>query len=185
MRKINIRDISITATLTAIGIILPIIFHATQISGIIFLPMHIPVFLCGMICGPFLGAVSAMIILTISSISTGMPPFYPTAIIMAFELVTYAISSGILLRIIKIKNLYAKLYITLICAMLLGRAVYGLVAFILIGVIGDGYAFYTFITAVFIKAFPGIIIQLIIIPTLIVALKKARLLNTPPFVDNP
>ena len=171
------RRLTYTATLTALGVIIPSIFHAAGVPGQIFLPMHIPVILCGMICGPFFGAVSSVITVLLSSAVTGMPPLYPTGLLMIFELVGYAVVSGILMHIIKIRPILFKLYIVLISAMILGRGIYGLAAFIVLGIVGNGYAFKTFVTAMFVTSLPGIIIQLAIIPSLILILKKARLIE--------
>ncbi len=182
MQMNKTRAITIAATLTALGVIIPVIFHSTQISGQVFLPMHIPVLLCGIICGPFLGAVSAATVLIISTTATGMPPAYPTGLLMVFELIAYAVTSGVLMRTIKINNLLLKLYISLVAAMLVGRGIYGLAAYVVLGVIGNGYTFAVFLSSAFVKALPGIAIQLILIPPLVLTLKKARLLNYPPFV---
>lgn len=181
MRMNKTRAITVAAALTALGIVVPMIFHATQISGQMFLPMHIPVLLCGIICGPFLGAVCAVIVITVSSAATGMPPLYPQGLLMVFELIAYAVTSGVLIRVIKRGGLLLRLYIALIAAMLVGRGMYGLAAYILLGVIGNGYTFTLFLSSAFVKALPGIIIQLISVPPLVLALKKARLLGYPPF----
>ncbi len=171
------RRLTYTAAFTALGIIIPSIFHATGVPGQMFLPMHIPVLLCGMICGPFFGGISAVITVLLSSAITGMPPLYPTGLLMIFELIGYAVVSGFLIKAIKIKPLLLKLYIVLISAMIIGRGVYGLAAFIVLGIIGNGYAFTTFITAAFVTSFPGIIIQLALVPALVILLNKVRLIE--------
>ncbi|NCA66720.1 MAG: ECF transporter S component [Clostridia bacterium] len=182
MKKIKVRDMTITAMFIALGVIFPYIFHTAQISGQMFLPMHIPVLLCGIICGPFLGGICAIATVPLCSVLTGMPPIYPMGTIMIFELVAYAVSAGILFRLIKkLKiNLIASLYITLIASMLIGRGVYGLVAYIVYGVIGNGYAFKAFITSAFVTGLPGIAIQLALIPWLYILLKKAKLIDVEP-----
>ncbi len=181
MQMNKTRAITIAAALTALGIVVPMIFHATQISGQMFLPMHIPVLLCGIICGPFLGAVCAVIVITVSSAATGMPPPFPQGLLMVFELIAYTVTSGILIRLIKRGELWLRLYVALIAAMLVGRGVYGLAAYIVLGVIGNGYTFTVFLSSAFVTALPGIIIQLVSIPPLVLALKTARLLGYPPF----
>ncbi|NCA92532.1 ECF transporter S component [bacterium] len=177
MKKIKVGDIVLTALFVAIGVLLPIAFHTINMFGIIFLPMHIPVILCGFICGPLLGGVAAIIIPLLSSAITGMPVIYPVAVVMVFELVTYAVVSGTMLRALKKINLIFALYLSLFCAMLLGRAVLGAVSFLLYGVLGNGYTFSGFIMSAFVTALPGIIIQLVIIPWLYFFLKKAKLIK--------
>ena len=101
--KFKTRDLTITAMFTAIGILIPYIFHSIQLSGQIFLPMHIPVILCAMLCGPFLGSICAIFVVILSSFITGMPPLYPVATIMVFELVAYALVAGIIFKLLEKK----------------------------------------------------------------------------------
>jgi len=177
MKKIRVKDLVLTSLFVAIGVLLPIVFHSINILGIVFLPMHIPVILCGFICGPLLGGVAAIITPLLSSVITGMPVIYPVAVAMVFELTSYAVVAGVLFRLLKKLKLILALYISLVSAMLLGRAVLGAVSYILYGVLGNGYTFTAFITSAFITAWPGIIIQLVIIPWLYFFLKKAKLIN--------
>ena len=106
-----------------------------------------------------------------------MPVIYPVAVAMIFELTTYAVVAGVMFRLLKKLKLILALYVSLVSAMLFGRAVLGAVSYILYGVLGDGYTFTAFITSAFITAWPGIIIQLVIIPWLYFFLKKAKLIN--------
>jgi niacin transporter len=177
MKRIRLTYLVLTALFVAIGVLLPIAFHSINMFGAIFLPMHIPVILCGLICGPLLGVVAAIMTPLLSSVITGMPVIYPVAVAMIFELATYAVVAGVMFRLLKKLNIILALYISLVCAMLLGRGVLGVVSYILYGVLGNGYTFSAFIASAFITAWPGIIIQLVIIPWLYIFLKKAKLIK--------
>ncbi len=169
LKKINrTKKLTLTAVFIAIGIILPIFFHFMGLLGKIFLPMHIPIFLCGILCGPVYGIFCALITVNASSVLTGMPPFYPSAIAMSGELSLYGYLSG---------SLYKKtgVFPALIISMTAGRVLSGLLTAILLGLSGKSYSTAAFITAAFITSFPGIIIQLTTIPLIIEAFKKQEL----------
>lgn len=179
MTKLPIKKITTTALFTAMGIVIPIIFHSVYMFGNIFLPMHFPVFICAMLVGPFYGVICALLSVLLSSFLTGMPPLYPVAAIMVFELITYALVAGFVTRIMPKKIPKILNYsISLIISMLFGRVVMGGLSVILIGIIGNGYSFDAFITSAFVTALPGIIIQIIIIPWLTLFLSKLKLLNS-------
>ncbi|MBU5485139.1 ECF transporter S component [Clostridium sp. MSJ-11] len=157
----------------AIGIIIPYIFHTTGLPGTIFLPMHIPVLLCGFILGKKYGLVIGFITPYLNFLVSGMPPLYPVAIAMAFELATYGFLSGYLF---KDKNY--NMYVSLISAMLIGRAVSGTLNYFLLTLGGKPYALAIFLGNAFIKPVWGILIQLVLIPVIVKGLdKNTRMVN--------
>ena len=157
----RVRNLTLTALFLALGLILPSAFHIFGPSaGSVFLPMHIPVLLCGFICGPTYGALLGVITPLISSSLTGMPVLMPTGVAMMFELMTYGFISGMLLKKINI-------YIALPITMLLWRAVSGIANLLLLDYLGKPYALEIFLTTAFVKAIPGIVLQLILIPMLV------------------
>lgn len=151
----------------ALGMIIPYIFHATGIPGTIFLPMHIPVLLCGLILGSKYGLIIGLLTPILNSIFTGMPPMYPVAISMALELGAYGFFSGLLYREKK-----QNIYVALISSMLLGRVISGIANFLLLTAKGGSFVLAGFLTSSFVTAFWGIIIQLVLIPFLVKALEK-------------
>lgn len=178
MRIFPIKKMTVTALFTALGIIIPMLFHTVYMFGNIFLPMHFPVFICAIIVGPFYGSICGVLSVLLSSFFTGMPPLYPVAVIMCFELITYALISGLIMKILPKKTpQIAAYYIALIVAMLGGRIVMGAVSVVLIGIIGNGYSFQAFITSAFVTALPGITIQLVVIPWLLFVLKKLKIIE--------
>ena len=135
--------------------------------------MHIPVLLCGLICGWPYGLACGVLAPLLSSLITGMPPmaFLPS---MLCELAVYGFVSGLLMRFVKTGKLLADLYISLVGAMLLGRLVLGLLNAVLFRAGEYSVALWT--TSAFVTALPGIVIQLAVIPVLVFALKKSKLI---------
>lgn len=158
----------------ALGIVLPMAFHSIPNAGGIFLPMHIPVLLCGLVCGPVFGVVCGIFTPLLSSVMTGMPP---VAVMpgMIFELAIYGLTSGLLYRVIKTKYAILDIYAALIPSMLLGRAIAGFVNGLIF--LSGKYTITVWATASFVTALPGILIQLILIPTLVFALRKSNLID--------
>ncbi len=137
-------------------------------------PMHIPVLICGFICGWPLGLAVGFIAPFLRFGLFGMPVIFPMGISMAFELATYGFVAGILYKMLPKKIPYV--YVTLIISMLIGRIVWGVAFAILMGIAGNTFTFDAFIAAAFTSAIPGIIIHIVIIPVIVVALKKAGLM---------
>ncbi|HAX73475.1 MAG TPA: ECF transporter S component [Firmicutes bacterium] len=146
----------------ALGIIVPQIFHFTGLPGTVFLPMHIPVLLCGFILGPKYGLVVGALTPLLNSLLTGMPPVYPVATSMMFELATYGLVAGLLYQLLKQSSI-----VSLIGSMLLGRVIGGIANAIFYTASGTGFVLSTFITASFVTCFWGIVIQLVIIPIIV------------------
>lgn len=157
----------------ALGIVLPIAFHSVANAGSIFLPMHIPVLLCGLLCGWPFGLACGVLAPLLSSLFTGMPTmaYLPG---MLCELAVYGFVSGLLMRYLKTGKLLVDLSLSLVCAMLSGRIVFGLLNALLFRA-GD-YSVVLWTTAAFVTALPGIVIQLAVLPVLVLALKKAKLI---------
>lgn len=168
MHQNTTRRLTYAALMLALGILIPMVFHTFQISGGIFLPMHLPILLCGFLCGPQFGALCGLVVPLVSSLFTGMPPMYPTAVAMALELLTYGLVTGLLRK-------KCNVYVTLLIAMLAGRAVSGCANLVLMGLAGNSYTLSAFLTASFVTALPGIVIQIVVVPLVIIVMKKAGL----------
>lgn len=170
----HVKKLTLTAMFLALGLVLPFLTGQIQQIGNMLLPMHLPVFLCALICGWQYGLPMALILPLLRSLLFGMPPLFPTAISMAFELGTYAFVSGFLYARSKWQCIRA-LYICLLTAMLAGRFVWGAVQAFLLGVWGDGFTLPAFLAGAFTNAIPGIILQLILIPAILLALHRTKL----------
>lgn len=164
----------------AIGLVLPLLTGQISQIGNMLLPMHLPVFLCALICGWKFGVPMAFILPLFRCLIFTMPPMYPTAPAMAFELAAYAFAAGFLYEKSRWQCVRA-LYRCLLIAMIAGRLVWGGVMAVLMGIAGNAFTLKAFMTSAFLNAIPGIILQLIFIPAVMIALDKTKLV---PFKKN-
>ncbi len=158
----------------AIGIVLPFFTGQIPQVGSMLLPMHIPVILCGLICGGKSGATVGFIMPIMRSLFFTMPPMYPTAIAMAFELAAYGFIVGFMYENARwhcIKSLYR----CMVSAMIGGRIVWGIAMVALLGIGENGFTFGMFFAGAFANAIPGIILQLVFVPAMMLALDKTHL----------
>ncbi len=159
----SLNKLTISAMFLALGIILPFFTGQIPQIGSMLLPMHIPVFLCALICGWRYGVPMAIILPLLRCLLFGVPNFYPQAISIAFEMATYAFVAGYLYDISKPKTKFT-LYKVMLISMLLGRIVRALVQLSLLSLNGTPVIFKAFFTSVILAGIPGIILQLIIVP---------------------
>ena len=167
------RRLTLSAMLTAVGMLLPFLTGQIQRIGNMLLPMHLPVFVCGMICGPMWGFAVGMVLPLLRSIVFGMPVLVPAAVCMAFELATYGLVSGMLRS--RLPKTLPMLFISLIAAMLLGRLVWGIVCIPVYGFVSKSFTWQIFFANGFVNAVPGMILQLIAVPAIVTALERAHL----------
>lgn len=170
MKMQEIQKMILSGLFLALALVLPFFTGSIQALGASFLPMHLPVILCGFICGPKYGGLIGFISPLLRSLLFAMPPLYPVAIAMSFELATYGFITGLLYQYSK-KNVL-NIYFSLIIAMIVGRIVLGVANVILLGLDGVSYSFPVFISAAFIVALPGIIFQLVVVPIVVFALQR-------------
>ena len=171
MRKISVRKLVFANLSIALGILMPFLTAQLPGMGSRFLTMHIPVLLSGFICGWDYGMLVGFTVPMIRSMLFGMPPIFPVAAAMAIELAVYGGMTGILYRLLPKKTVY--LYIALIASMICGRIALGATSILLYGLGGTQYTFEIFIAGTFFNAIPGIVIQLIVVPILIIALERS------------
>lgn len=163
------------ACFIALGIVMPFITGQIPEIGSRLLPMHLPVLLCGYVCGWKYGLIVGFIVPLLRSVMFGMPPLMPTAAAMAFELAAYGACTGWLYG--RLSKGMAAIYISLISAMLAGRVVWGLACIPLYGMMGNAFSVQMFVAGGFAGAVPGIVLQLVLIPVIVVALKRARVME--------
>ena len=167
-----IRNMTMAAVCVALCVVLPIAFHSIPDAGTVFLPMHIPVLICGMICGWPYGLLCGLMGPLVSSALTGMPPIAILPAMMV-ECGTYGMVSGLVLKVVRTQRTYADLYIAQIMAMLAGRVISGIAKAL---IFSPGMALSAWVTASFITALPGILIQLIFLPSVVCTLMKAKVI---------
>ncbi len=168
------KNLILPAMFLAVGLVLPFLTGQIPQIGQMLLPMHIPVLLCGLICGWQRGALVGFVLPLLRSALFGAPAFFPQATGMAFELMTYGLAVGLLYSLSKWRCVLA-LYRCLVLSMLAGRAVWGLVQTVQMGLFGNGFTLQMFLAGAFINAIPGILAQLILIPAVMLALDRTGL----------
>ena len=170
-----VKNITAAGVCLALSLLLPFLTgNILQISSAIS-PMHIPVLLCGFICGPFYGAVVGAIAPLLRSMLFGMPPIMPIGAAMCFELAVYGAVSGLLYIIFPKKTAF--IYVSLVAAMLCGRIVWGIASVCIAGLTDAAFSWQAFISGAFINAIPGIILHIVLVPAVVIALKKARFME--------
>ena len=160
----------LAAMFLALALLLPLLTGQLTQTGNAFCPMHLPVLLCGFFCGPYLALTVGFSAPLLRFLLFGMPPVMPIGIAMAFELACYGFVSGLLYRLLPKKKV--NIYISLISAMIVGRVVWGAVRAILYGLGKSEFGLAAFISGAVLNAIPGIIIQIVLIPIIVMVLEK-------------
>lgn len=189
MKPNAIKNLTLSAMFLGLGLVLPFLTGQIQQIGNMLLPMHIPVFLCALICGWKYGLAVGLILPLLRSVTFGMPPLYPTAVAMALELATYGFITGYLYQRSRWQCVVA-LYRSMLLAMLAGRVVWGLAMSLLLGLGGKAFTWQAFLAGAFLNAVPGIVLQLIFVPAVMLALHRTGIVRfkrakAPELADNP
>ena len=168
------RNMILAAMMLALSWLMPFLAALNPTIAKIISPMHIPIFLCGFLCelpwSPIVGFAAPLL----RSLTTGMPALYPNALAMSFELATYGLVTTLLIRVLPDRPL--SVYLSLIGAMIAGRLVWGFASLVLYGLGGTPFTFQMFLAGAFINAAPGIAVHIVVIPAIILALRRAKLL---------
>lgn len=167
-----VKKLVMAAACVALCVVLPMVFHSFPNGGSIFLPMHIPVLLCGLMCSWPFGLVCGLLGPALSSLITGMPPaaYLPS---MMVECAVYGCSAGLMMRYVRTGKPVADLYISMVVAMVAGRVVAGLAKS---WIFAPGVPPFAWVTTSLVEGIPGICIQLVLLPLLVTALTRAKLL---------
>lgn len=175
MRKNSTLKIVLSGLFIALGMVLPFLTGQIPDIGKMLLPMHIPVLLCGYVCGWQFGLFVGFITPLLRSMVFGMPPLL-SAVAMAFELAAYGFTAGILYKVFEKKNIFV--YISLIISMICGRIVWGIASYALygLGLSSSPFTWEVFFAGAVANAVPGIILQIIVIPAVVIALKRGNLI---------
>lgn len=163
--KKDIFNITLSALFIGIAYVLPFLTGQIPQIGSMLCPMHIPVLLCGFICGWKYGIIVGLVSPLLRSLTLSMPPLFPSALCMSLELAVYGFISGLVYNLLPKKTIY--IYVSLIIAMLCGRIVWGIGMFSFLGFNIQKFGLASFWTAAFVNAIPGIIIQIVFIPLII------------------
>ena len=169
-----LRHLVYAAVCLALCMLLPFLTGQIPQIGSALSPMHIPVLLAGFLCGPWWAMAVGFVAPMLRHVWLGMPPLI-TAIAMSFELAAYGLFSGLLYRLLPKKTV--NIYVSLIGAMILGRIVWGITMVAISGVSGSAFTWSAFIAGALLNAVPGIILHIVLIPILVMALKRAKVLD--------
>lgn len=162
----------LSALFLAMAYVLPFFTGQIPQIGAMLCPMHIPVLLCGFVCGWPWGLGVGLIAPLLRSVTLGMPPLFPTAIGMAFELATYGAIVGLLHKQFPKKKGF--LYVSLLVAMLVGRLVWGVAMFVCLGMNGGSFGFSAFLAGAVTNAIPGIMVQIVLVPVVVMVLEHIK-----------
>ena len=168
-------NISLSGMFLALAYVMPFLTGQIPEIGSMLCPMHIPVLLCGFVCGAPYGFVVGAIAPILRSLTLGMPPLFPSATAMAFELAVYGLMAGLLYNALPKKKI--NIYASLVGAMIVGRIVWGVVMFCIMGFDFSKFGLAAFWTSAVVNAIPGIVIQIILIPIVVMLLEKAKLIS--------
>ena len=175
MKKSQILRLVLAALLLAIGYVLPFLTGQIPEIGSMLLPLHLPVLVCGFVCGWQWGLLVGFVLPLTRSLLFGMPPIVPTALCMAFEMAAYGAVSGLLYQ--RLAKKPANVYVSLIGAMLAGRVLWGLVSIPVYALFTEKtFALAAFWVGGFVNAWPGMLLQVVLVPLIVFALERAKLL---------
>jgi len=164
------QQLTTSAMFLAIAFLLPFMTAQVPQIGAMLCPMHIPVLLCGFFCGAPWGLAVGCIAPLLRSFVLGMPPMFPTSFAMAFELAAYGFVAGWLYRKLPKKKGYV--YVSLLVAMIIGRFIWGAVMFSYMGFDASKFGVSSFLAGALFNAVPGVILQVVIVPVLVISLEK-------------
>ena len=174
MKNTRTRRLTYAAICLALAMVLPFLTGQIPQIGQALSPMHIPVLLCGFLCGWPWGLAVGFIAPLLRSLLFGMPAFFPGACSMAFELAVYGAVTGLLYRRLPKKPGY--IYVTLIIAMIAGRLVWGAARFIFAGLQGTDFPISAFLAGAVTNAVHGIVLHIVLVPLVVLALDRAGLI---------
>lgn len=163
-----------SALYLAIALVLPFLTGQIPQIGSMLCPMHIPALLCGFVCGWPWGLAVGFIAPLLRSALFGMPTMFPAAVAMAFELAAYGAVAGLLYRVLPKRT--GCIYVALIAAMVAGRLVWGAARYLLAGLAHSAFTSALFLAGAVTTALPGILLHIVLIPVLVMAMQKARLI---------
>ena len=166
----KIRNLVLAALFLAMAFVLPFLTGQIPEVGSMLCPMHSPVLLCGFFCGWPWGLAVGLVAPLLRSVTFGMPPLFPTAVCMALELAAYGAVSGLMHKLLPRKKPYV--YVSLITAMIVGRLVWGGAMYLCMGLTNGGFTLAAFLAGAVTNALPGIIVQIVLIPILVMLLDK-------------
>ena len=171
----SLLKMTLSALFLALAFVMPFLTGQIPEFGAMLCPLHIPVLLCGFICGWPWGLAVGFIAPLLRSLTLGMPPLFPTAVCMCSELAAYGFVAGLMHKILPRKKPY--IYCSLLTAMIIGRLIWGVAMYICMGLSGNSFTFAAFLAGAFTNAIPGIVLQIILVPILVMVVDNPKIIN--------
>ena len=169
----RLQKLVLSALFLALAYVMPFLTGQVPEIGSKLCPLHIPVLLCGFVCGPIWGAVVGFVAPLFRALTLGVPVLFPKAVCMAFELAAYGAVTGLMHRLLPRKKPY--IYLSLLTAMVAGRLIWGAAMYVCMGIKGGAFTLAAFMAGAFTNAIPGIVIQIILIPILVMLLDSPKM----------
>lgn len=164
--RYSARDIAVGGLFGALGVAVPVIFHLVGL-GRVFLPMHLPVLLCGLLVSPMAALAVGIVTPLASSALTGMPPIVPTGLMMTAELGTLGLSASIARRWLRLP-----VVLSVIFAMVSARVITGLEVLAIAPLMGLKQSPVAYLTASVALSWPGLVLQLVAAPLVVASLGR-------------
>ena len=175
MKNNAVRKLVLSGLFLTLAYVLPFLTGQVPTIGNMLCPMHIPVLLCGFICGWQYGGAVGLIAPLLRSLTLTVPILFPSAVCMSLELCTYGIIAGLMYMLLPKRIPF--IYASLITAMISGRLVWGAAMLACLSAKGGSFGFSAFMSGAFTNAVPGIILQIVLIPTIVMLLRRSNILD--------
>ena len=169
----RLQKLVLSALFLALAYVMPFLTGQVPEIGSKLCPLHIPVLLCGFVCGPIWGAVVGFVAPLFRALTLGVPVLFPKAVCMAFELAAYGAVTGLMHRLLPRKRVF--IYPSLLTAMVVGRLIWGAAMYVCMGIKGGAFTLAAFVAGAFTNAIPGIVIQIVLIPILVMLLDSPKM----------
>lgn len=171
----QMKRLTVAALCLALCLVLPFLTANSVALGNMLSLMHIPVLLCGLTCSWPLGLLVGFLAPLLRCFLLGAPPVM-IALPMAFELAVYGLVAGLFYP--RLRDKKGGVYLALIPALAAGRVAAAAVKFLMLG-LGylQGFTLTQFLQAYLVVQWPGILLQLTLIPLVLFALQKAGLVE--------
>lgn len=160
----------LSALFLALAYVMPFLTGQIPEIGSMLCPMHVPILLCGFVCGWPWGLAVGFVAPLFRSVTLGMPPLFPSAVCMAFELAVYGAVSGVMYKVLPRKKPY--IYVSLLIAMVAGRVMWGCAMFLCVAGSGGSFGLSAFLAGAITNALPGILLQIILIPVIVMLVES-------------
>ncbi|MBR3928690.1 MAG: ECF transporter S component [Clostridia bacterium] len=173
--KISVRKLVLSAMFLSLCMLLPFLTGQVPEIGSMLLPMHLPVLIAGFVLGAPYGALIGLVAPILRFFVFGKPMLFPAGAAMAVEMCAYGLGAGFFYRVLPQKRAFV--YVSLVLSMIVGRIAWGAAQYVFLMADGSALTVKAFVAGAFVNAWPGIILQLALVPAIVIALERAKLIK--------